>query len=360
MISLDLGSVFQFYRRKEIWVILFYKSNQEESKKLQEEYKTLADKMFGIIKVGAIDCQQEEELCEEFGVFDAPVVKIYTEMLSDDGVTFTGKKEWKAISSAASAKMQSFVRTVTEENYEDWIQESPEKNKVLLFTDRKSTAPLFKSLSKTYKDRMMFGEVKKEPKLIENFKVVKFPTLMVITDPYEYKGEVYQIEGFKIDQLQKFLSTFSSAAPPKVEKKFEQLTYQKAKSPNSGLCGQKTSDLCLIIFLTGKGQALVDQYLPLVEEFKTDKVSLTYVYTNEEPYICNQFGITGQAGAVLFKPKRNKYAKLEDVDSSAMMIEPARISAFIESGLHSGAISWNSGKKDEWLRFREVEEKSEL
>ena len=52
--------------------------------------------------------------------------------------------------------MQSFVRTVTEENYENWIQESPDKNKVLLFTDRKSTAPLFKSLSKTYKEKLMF------------------------------------------------------------------------------------------------------------------------------------------------------------------------------------------------------------
>ena len=77
MIQLDLGSVFKFYRRKEIWVMLFYKANEEESKKLKDEYKTLADKMFGIIKVGAIDCLAEEELCEEFGVFDSPVIKIY-------------------------------------------------------------------------------------------------------------------------------------------------------------------------------------------------------------------------------------------------------------------------------------------
>lgn len=52
----------------------------------------LAEKMFGIIKVGAIDCFAEEELCEEFSVFDSPIIKIFTEKLSDDGVTFTGKK----------------------------------------------------------------------------------------------------------------------------------------------------------------------------------------------------------------------------------------------------------------------------
>ena len=155
--------------------------------------------MFGIIKVGAIDCLNEEELCEEFAVYDSPSIKIYTEMMNDDGITYRGKKQWKSISAAASQKMQSFVRTVTEENYEDWIEESPDKQKVLLFTDRKTTAPLFKSLSKTYKDRMMFGEVKKEPKLLENYKVTKIPTLMVVTDPISYTGELYDMSDIKID-----------------------------------------------------------------------------------------------------------------------------------------------------------------
>lgn len=70
---------------------------------------------------------------------------------------------------------------------------------MLLFTDRKNTAPLFKSLSKTYKDRMMFGEVKKEPKLISNFKVTKIPTLMVVTDPLDFKGDIYEMADIKID-----------------------------------------------------------------------------------------------------------------------------------------------------------------
>lgn len=142
--------------------------------------------MFGIIKVGAIDCHAEEELCEEFSVYDAPVFKIFTESLSDDGIIFTGKKEWKSISAAASKLMQSFVRTVTDENYDKWISESPEKNKVLLFTERKSTAPLFKSMSKTYKDKLMFGEVKNEPILKMNFGITKIPSLIVVTDPLNF------------------------------------------------------------------------------------------------------------------------------------------------------------------------------
>ena len=105
VIQLDLASIFKFYRRKEIWVMYFHKSNEQASIDLKDEYKTLAEKMYGIIKVGAIDCSVEEELCEEFSVYSTPAIKIFTEKLSDDGADYKGKKEWKAISASASAKM---------------------------------------------------------------------------------------------------------------------------------------------------------------------------------------------------------------------------------------------------------------
>lgn len=97
-----MQTVFKFYRRKEIWTILFYDVSKEESRALKNEYKELSEKMFGIISVGAIDCREEEELCEEFGVYDTPTIKIFTEKAEDDGEVFRGKKEWKAISNAAA------------------------------------------------------------------------------------------------------------------------------------------------------------------------------------------------------------------------------------------------------------------
>lgn len=61
--------------------------------------------MFGIITVGAIDCRDEEELCEEFAVYDNPVIKIFTEDANDDGVVYKGTKTWKNISTSASKLM---------------------------------------------------------------------------------------------------------------------------------------------------------------------------------------------------------------------------------------------------------------
>lgn len=57
--------------------------------------------------------------------------------------------------------MQSFVSIVTVENYEQFMQRDPTKYKVLLFTERKTTAPIFKALSKQYKDKLVFGEIRK-------------------------------------------------------------------------------------------------------------------------------------------------------------------------------------------------------
>jgi len=75
-------------------VILFYDVSKKESTDLKDDYVTLCEKMYGIIGVGAIDCRSEEELCEEYSVYDTPVIKTFTEIEDDDGEIFRGNKTW--------------------------------------------------------------------------------------------------------------------------------------------------------------------------------------------------------------------------------------------------------------------------
>ena len=65
--------------------MFFYKPREEESKKIKDEYRMLAEKMYGIIKIGAVDCEEDEEVCEEFSVYSTPTILIFTENYSDDG-----------------------------------------------------------------------------------------------------------------------------------------------------------------------------------------------------------------------------------------------------------------------------------
>jgi len=56
--------------------------------------------------------------------------------------------------------MQSFVSIVTGDNFESFKYRDVAKPHVLLFTDKKSTPAIFKSLSKKFIDKLVFGEVR--------------------------------------------------------------------------------------------------------------------------------------------------------------------------------------------------------
>lgn len=57
------------------------------------------------MKVAAINCRDEEELCEEFSVYDVPQILIFTENFKDDGERYKGKMDWNGIANAGSRKM---------------------------------------------------------------------------------------------------------------------------------------------------------------------------------------------------------------------------------------------------------------
>jgi len=61
--------------------------------------------MYGIIKIGAIDCKEEEELCEEFAVYNFPTIVVYQESYSDEGEIYKGATEWSKIANFATKKM---------------------------------------------------------------------------------------------------------------------------------------------------------------------------------------------------------------------------------------------------------------
>jgi protein disulfide-isomerase A6 len=126
--------------------------------------------MYGIIKVGSINCLIEEELCEEFGAYEIPQLIIFSESMREDGERYRGKEDLNSMANAAARKMQNFVSIVTESNYPTFCEREKTKHHVILFTDKKSTPAILKSLSKKYIDRLLIGEVRtSESNLIQKF-----------------------------------------------------------------------------------------------------------------------------------------------------------------------------------------------
>ena len=158
----------------------------------------------------------------------------------------------------------------------------------------------------------------------------------------------------KIDQIKKFLSKYAYKETKKEEKVLElhHLTKKKAQNANTGICGRKTSNICLIIFV--RSQADTAKFLPLVDQFKNDPVTLTYVLAQDEPQMMSQFEIKG-SGAIVYKPKRSKFTKIDSVE-----VEDVR--NLVDSAISGGASSWTkiSNKNNDGLLFNESKAKDEL
>ena len=206
-----------FYRRKEIWIIYFYNPKLQECQQFKDQYITASEKLYGIIKVAGINCLYEEEICEEFSVYDVPQILIFTEKFDDDGEKYTGKKDWNALANAAARKMQSFIQSVNEQNLDSFISRDQQKSKALYFTDKKQTPAIMKSFSKKFLDKISIGEVRHTDELVKKFGVEKFPQLMIVTDIDTFAGDVYEGE-LKIDQIQKFLSSHASSTKKTLKK----------------------------------------------------------------------------------------------------------------------------------------------
>ena len=198
-------------------------------------------------------------------------------------------------------------------------------------------------MSKDYKEKLVFGEIrqKNDPELFEKFGIKETPTILALTDPHAYAGEPYDSSELKIDQLKKFMSTYAYREV-KIEKKIQmqKLNYTSNKSPASGVCGKRTSNYCLILFLKVKGSEI--QYNELLNSFKNDPVTFSYVYSDEESDLMQQFGIDLDYGAVIYKPKRAKFVKMseqkmQENQNKISLINPATLKAFLDEAISGGS-----------------------
>ena len=123
---------------------------------------------------------------DEFEVYGTPAVLGFESKLGSDAKRFSEKNGFtiKSLAKFAVKRMENFVNFVTENNYEEWIQMEREKGKVLLFTSAKKTPPLFMALSKEFKNRLSFGEVRGPPiEFQKKFNINKIPTILVLENP---------------------------------------------------------------------------------------------------------------------------------------------------------------------------------
>lgn len=163
-----------------------------------------------------VNVDKLKPLCGRFDVKGFPTVKIFVDGKAHDYpgnfvflfkfLFFIGQRTSKDLHDYILSVLPSYVKSITSKNVATFLSSSLTLPKVLLFTDKSTTSPLYKSYSTDYNGKMVFGEINRSQKeLLNKYDVASFPTLMVLppdSDPVRFEG-VFQPRSIK-----SFLNSF--------------------------------------------------------------------------------------------------------------------------------------------------------
>lgn len=128
-----------------------------------------------MLRVGAVDCQQEAGLCEREKVKQWPTFRMFPPM-PQPALDYQGPLEGKKLAGWATRFIHSNVIQVASQNVDTFINDSPSVPKVLLFTDKKAIPIMFKALSVAFENKLFFGIVKAEDsEMVKRYNVKTFP-----------------------------------------------------------------------------------------------------------------------------------------------------------------------------------------
>jgi len=208
VLFLKMENLSKLLNRRKIWFVYFFKSNNEGFQETKQKIIDISSQTYGIFNFGAVNCKDDEEICEDYSVFSTPKIMYFPDSGSDEE-EYKGPLEFQSILKYGARLMQNFVRVINKDNYNDFLTSHSERYHVLLFTSRKTTPPLFKALSKDYLNHLNFGEIRQsESELIKSFNVNKFPTLMVIKEAESNEVDIFK-EELKYDTIKKFLNKYA-------------------------------------------------------------------------------------------------------------------------------------------------------
>jgi len=317
---------------EHVWVVEFFAPWCGHCKNLAPEYDKAATNLKGLVRVGAVNCDDEKEICGNFGVQGFPTIKIFPSKLTPvkgqkDAFhkvpeDYQGARTAGAIVNFALSKLPSFVVPVTSANEEKFLgQELP---KAILFTNKDKTSDLYKALSVDYHHRMVLGEAKHtDKKLVEKYGITDFPTLIVLGEENtKFDGKLSH------ETLTKFLEPHAAPAPqqqgksssskPEKEKEPEpepetgEIYEVKDQAVFDAQCANK-GGLCAVAFLDGENfeQSEWDRYVAVLkalgEKFK-GKLRILYMDGPQQPEFLRALDISPfYPTMAVLSPKKQRY-----------------------------------------------------
>lgn len=194
----------------------FYTWDDGKSKESRKEIEQFAANTDGMFKIGAINCVQYKDICEKQDVRSFPAYKIYPP-LPAPVLPYEGDLTVAALTTYLGKFIGNKVIEVNNNNVDNFLTESHNLPKAVLFTDKKGFPLIFKALSVQFdvknffkkQKKIKFGIVRSENKaIVDKYKVKKFPTILIIPVGDKKQPQIYQGEN-KFKPIFDFMNVFS-------------------------------------------------------------------------------------------------------------------------------------------------------
>ncbi|KXS20406.1 hypothetical protein M427DRAFT_66424 [Gonapodya prolifera JEL478] len=214
--------------------------------RLVPEYKKAAKSLKGLVKVVAIDCDDDAQkpLCGAQQIKGFPTIKVFSPRVSKKNpLSFTksatdyqGQRTAKAMVDFAISQIPNYVVQVSEsrksaKSLPDFLSlNATELAHVILVSNKKDTPPLYKALANQFRNRLIFGEIKDgEKNLMDKVGVESAPAVKLWPvgeeSPLVYEGSL------KHDALAKFLEKYAKALPKRKEQSSKASSSEKSAPP---------------------------------------------------------------------------------------------------------------------------------
>lgn len=327
--------------RDEPWVVEFYKPNDDDSVEAKPEYIKFADTFKDFLNVAAVNCRQHGGICSGASITNFPAVRWFTEDPKADPEVFEGLLTAKLLGKWANSQMPDYTTHVEDKlQLRKWL-DNAKGPAVLLFTDKSSTPPMWKALSREFKDRgIQLGVVPRCDKTgvfktpLQREYDVYIPQIVRI-DPMDEMGKIAEkAPAIKKDVLNlwlmKVIALGKRAGPVATFKEWSSARYE------AGDCAPTDSQFCFLWLKAGADAAVEEATRQLAHKYRTDPIKMMWTNVEMNPSLLEAFGLeTSEATDffVAYRPKRQKFK----VHEGSFKFE--ELDGFVDSVMNGGPLT---------------------
>lgn len=303
------------HERDEPWMVKFYKPNDDDSVEAKPEYIKFADTFRDFLKVGAVNCRQQRDLCNSASINSFPALRWFPEDKSAPPEIFEGGVSAKALGKFVSGLMSDYTKILEDKRQvRQWLDDA-KGPAVVLFTDKSSTPPMWKALSREFKGRASLATVCRCDKngvfktTLQREYDVRIPAVVRL-DPLQDVGKVAEKFDFQLKKdvlnlwIMKVVAQGKKAGPVATFKEWSKQRYE------AGDCGPKDSQFCFLWLKAGADAEADEATRQLAHKYRTDPIKMMWANVELSPQLLEAFGLETVDATdffVAFRPKRSRF-----------------------------------------------------